>query len=88
MPPPKYMNVPGRPEANQPHDERWRWWTNECNAFRLAPVSFTGDETFQYKAHNITIITFHFRSVCNHVMEHTDDVSCLREQGAQRFANA
>jgi hypothetical protein len=29
----------------------------------------------------------HSRSVCNSVRERADDVSCLREQGAQRYAN-
>ncbi len=29
----------------------------------------------------------HSRSVCNSVRDRTDDVSCLREPGAQRYAN-
>ncbi len=30
---------------------------------------------------------FHSRLICNRVMGRTDDVSCLREQGAWRYAN-
>ncbi len=44
------------------------------------------DKTLQYKVCNITIIMPSILTLQKH-NERTDDVSCLREQGAQRYAN-